>query len=791
MASFTTRERLIKLYSEHGYISPNPKKIVSKKKKKKIKKKVSLTTKRATSSTISSLGKAITSNNSNLQQNNSTSNTTQSNNNNKKKTIIKKKKKKLSSSNNTKKTATNRLISSISKNKKSSIKNNSTNNNKSDNMLSCLKVTSPASKITPKITAMPSPMERKRGNRNKYNNNSMKKTTTSESKTSNNNNNGSNKPLSSNTKLSPTSSAKTTTRQYHTNKEMIKPKKPKSLPLIRVAIFCAFKSAELKDHPGSLNIKNCLYPTSYDNTSNNRMPKTLLVPNHLIPSYVKNKSKVTNEEKKIKDGNNNNNEIEIKKEEEDITCNDYSPLAIFDVDFINAQSIRTGGLASFDVVIFPGGSSARQAQILNKSGRDAVRMFIASGGGFVGCCAGAFLALSNYCPERSLKIVSAGAILKPTTTNANSPKRQQSLRKSLLSSKKISSSKDGNDTNVKRNNGSQSKINGINKIAQTMGKSKIIECRPNVRRKKMEESRQASSTINNNSTSSTSTTNASSISSVPISPYQDTSLKINDSNNTKAIASSKKKKISRSWEWGHGYVNVKFTDAGRKLLWDEGETWENEKEEIQQNVIRMRYNNGPIMRAHDPPLIGSFCRSLTCLATFDSGIFNKFHDEDNINGNAEQQQAASVAIKTTGGNDENNNKGKPIDTNNDVTSSNITNNGDEKKITEVIVKQQQPQRSTSIINHCAIAYAKPRVPHDRRRTGCVVLISPHPESTTPILSKQNVSNDRYKRLVQRVVMLASGLDPTHEREKKKITRSKSFNNSQQRFSYYRHGKSFY
>ena len=33
-----------------------------------------------------------------------------------------------------------------------------------------------------------------------------------------------------------------------------------------------------------------------------------------------------------------------------------------------------------------------------------------------------------------------------------------------------------------------------------------------------------------------------------------------------------------------------------------------------------------------------------------------FHDEDNINGNAEQQQAASVAMKTTGGNDENDNK---------------------------------------------------------------------------------------------------------------------------------------
>ena len=38
MASFTTRERLIKLYSEHGYISPNPKKFVPAKKKKARKK---------------------------------------------------------------------------------------------------------------------------------------------------------------------------------------------------------------------------------------------------------------------------------------------------------------------------------------------------------------------------------------------------------------------------------------------------------------------------------------------------------------------------------------------------------------------------------------------------------------------------------------------------------------------------------------------------------------------------------------------------------------------------------
>ena len=84
----------------------------------------------------------------------------------------------------------------------------------------------------------------------------------------------------------------------------------------------------------------------------------------------------------------------------------------FTVEFLDAAKIRRGELSSFDVVVFPGGSSALQAQVLGKSGRDAVRAFIASGGGFVGFCAGAFLALSHYCPERSLKIVSASVVLK-------------------------------------------------------------------------------------------------------------------------------------------------------------------------------------------------------------------------------------------------------------------------------------------------------------------------------------------------------------------------------------------
>jgi len=52
-----------------------------------------------------------------------------------------------------------------------------------------------------------------------------------------------------------------------------------------------------------------------------------------------------------------------------------------------------GGLArKFDVLIFPGGSGSKQSAALGVEGRKVVREFIHSGGGFVGICAGGFLA---------------------------------------------------------------------------------------------------------------------------------------------------------------------------------------------------------------------------------------------------------------------------------------------------------------------------------------------------------------------------------------------------------------
>ena len=60
------------------------------------------------------------------------------------------------------------------------------------------------------------------------------------------------------------------------------------------------------------------------------------------------------------------------------------------------EDIRGGALSPFDVVTFTGGSGSGLAQALGAEGREAVRAFVKEGGGYVGVCAGAFLALGGY-----------------------------------------------------------------------------------------------------------------------------------------------------------------------------------------------------------------------------------------------------------------------------------------------------------------------------------------------------------------------------------------------------------
>ena len=63
---------------------------------------------------------------------------------------------------------------------------------------------------------------------------------------------------------------------------------------------------------------------------------------------------------------------------------------------VGAADIRDGVLGQFDLAIFPGGSGSKQAAALEPKGRTAVQKFVKSGGGFVGICAGSYLAAANY-----------------------------------------------------------------------------------------------------------------------------------------------------------------------------------------------------------------------------------------------------------------------------------------------------------------------------------------------------------------------------------------------------------
>jgi len=77
-------------------------------------------------------------------------------------------------------------------------------------------------------------------------------------------------------------------------------------------------------------------------------------------------------------------------------------------ELIGPDEIRSGGLRQFDVIVFPGGSGSKQAAALGERGREALRSFLRAGGGYVGICAGAYLATQRY--AWSLRIVNVKAI---------------------------------------------------------------------------------------------------------------------------------------------------------------------------------------------------------------------------------------------------------------------------------------------------------------------------------------------------------------------------------------------
>lgn len=63
---------------------------------------------------------------------------------------------------------------------------------------------------------------------------------------------------------------------------------------------------------------------------------------------------------------------------------------------VTPDEIRAGALTNFDVVIFAGGSGSQEAKAIGEDGRAQVEKFVAHGGGYIGICAGAYLATAGY-----------------------------------------------------------------------------------------------------------------------------------------------------------------------------------------------------------------------------------------------------------------------------------------------------------------------------------------------------------------------------------------------------------
>lgn len=79
----------------------------------------------------------------------------------------------------------------------------------------------------------------------------------------------------------------------------------------------------------------------------------------------------------------------------------------FSCQRIDGEGVRNGGLNGFDVLVVPGGSARAQSAAFGALGKAEVRSFVSNGRGYVGVCAGAYLATSNH--DWGLGLVNARA----------------------------------------------------------------------------------------------------------------------------------------------------------------------------------------------------------------------------------------------------------------------------------------------------------------------------------------------------------------------------------------------
>jgi glutamine amidotransferase-like uncharacterized protein len=91
----------------------------------------------------------------------------------------------------------------------------------------------------------------------------------------------------------------------------------------------------------------------------------------------------------------------------------------FQVERVRVEDVLAGKLQGFDVLIQPGGSGGGQGKALGKEGRERIRTFVRNGGGYLGICAGAYLATCDY--TWSLNILDAVVLDKAHWARGNGP----------------------------------------------------------------------------------------------------------------------------------------------------------------------------------------------------------------------------------------------------------------------------------------------------------------------------------------------------------------------------------
>jgi putative intracellular protease/amidase len=73
-----------------------------------------------------------------------------------------------------------------------------------------------------------------------------------------------------------------------------------------------------------------------------------------------------------------------------------SQLPAATVERLKPADIAARDLSEFDVIVFSGGSGSAQANAIGDAGRENVRKFVERGGGYLGVCAGAYLACAGF-----------------------------------------------------------------------------------------------------------------------------------------------------------------------------------------------------------------------------------------------------------------------------------------------------------------------------------------------------------------------------------------------------------